>query len=90
MLDQPHLKRVKSVLAVVLAAGGGSRFAGSGHKLLAQRDGRTVVEHAVDAAREALGDVLVVTGAARQRVVYEANHDWSELLREIVGATTAG
>jgi carboxylate-amine ligase len=28
------------------------------------------------------------TGAARQRVVYEANHDWAELLKEIVGATT--
>lgn len=56
---------MKNVLAVVLAAGGGSRFAGSGHKLLAERDGRTVVEHAVDAAREALGEVLVVTGAAR-------------------------
>jgi CTP:molybdopterin cytidylyltransferase MocA len=62
---QPHEKPVKNVLAVVLAAGGGSRFAGSGHKLLAERDGRTVVEHAVDAAREALGEVLVVTGAAR-------------------------
>jgi CTP:molybdopterin cytidylyltransferase MocA len=55
----------QNVLAVVLAAGGGSRFAGSGHKLLAERDGRTVVEHAVDAAREALGEVLIVTGAAR-------------------------
>jgi molybdenum cofactor cytidylyltransferase len=63
--DQPHVKPVKNVLAVVLAAGGGSRFAGSGHKLLAQRDGRTVVEHAVDGARKALGEVLVVTGAAR-------------------------
>ena len=28
------------------------------------------------------------TGASRQRVVYEANHDWAELLREIVGATS--
>ena len=27
------------------------------------------------------------TGAQRQRVVYEANHDWTELLREIVEAT---
>ena len=27
------------------------------------------------------------TGAHRQRVVYEANHDWAELLREIVEAT---
>ena len=53
-----------NVLAVVLAAGGGTRFAGSVHKLLAERDGRTVVEHAIAAAHEALGDVLVVTGAA--------------------------
>jgi molybdenum cofactor cytidylyltransferase len=62
--DQVDVKPVRNVLAVVLAAGGGSRFAGTGHKLLAERDGRTVVEHAVAAAREALGDVLVVTGAA--------------------------
>jgi molybdenum cofactor cytidylyltransferase len=62
--DQVDVKPVRKVLAVVLAAGGGSRFAGTGHKLLAERDGRTVVEHAVAAAREALGDVLVVTGAA--------------------------
>jgi glutamate---cysteine ligase / carboxylate-amine ligase len=27
------------------------------------------------------------TGAHRQRVVYEANHDWTELLRDIVDAT---
>jgi len=27
------------------------------------------------------------TGAQRQRVVYEANHDWGELLRDIVEAT---
>jgi carboxylate-amine ligase len=27
------------------------------------------------------------TGASRQRVVYEANHDWTELLSEIVKAT---
>lgn len=50
-------------MAVVLAAGGGSRFAGPGHKLLAERDGRTVVEYAVAAAAEAVGNVLVVTGA---------------------------
>jgi len=61
--DQVGVKQVRNVLAVVLAAGGGSRFAGPGHKLLAERDGRSVVEHAVAAAREALGEVLVVTGA---------------------------
>ena len=63
MTDQVDVNQVRNVLAVVLAAGGGSRFAGPGHKLLAERDGRSVVEHAVAVAREALGDVLVVTGA---------------------------
>ena len=65
MTDQVDVKQVRNVLAVVLAAGGGSRFAGPGHKLLAERDGRSVVEHAVAAAREALGEVLVVTGAVQ-------------------------
>ena len=51
------------VLAVVLAAGGGSRFTGSTHKLLAERDGRAVVDYAVEAAVAGIGDVLVVTGA---------------------------
>jgi CTP:molybdopterin cytidylyltransferase MocA len=62
---QTKVKPVRNVLAVVLAAGGGSRFAGPGHKLLVSRDGRTVVEHAVEAAARALGDVLVVTGAVQ-------------------------
>jgi CTP:molybdopterin cytidylyltransferase MocA len=63
MTDQGDVKRVTNVLAVVLAAGGGTRFAGPGHKLLVPLDGRTVVEHAVAAAHTALGEVLVVTGA---------------------------
>ena len=65
MTDQGDVNHVRNVLAVVLAAGGGSRFAGTGHKLLAERDGRSVVEHAVAAAHAALGDVLVVAGAAQ-------------------------
>ena len=63
MTGHGHVRRFKNVLAVVLAAGGGTRFAGHGHKLLAQRDGRTVVDHAVAAAHTGLGEVLVVTGA---------------------------
>ena len=65
MTDQVDVKQVRNVLAVVLAAGGGSRFAGPGHKLLAEREGRSVVEHAVAVAGEALGEVLVVTGAVQ-------------------------
>jgi molybdenum cofactor cytidylyltransferase len=51
-------------VAVVLAAGGGSRFAGPTHKLLAPLDGSTVVDHAIGhAVRSAIGRVIVVTGA---------------------------
>jgi molybdenum cofactor cytidylyltransferase len=64
MVEQVAVRAVTNVLGVLLAAGGGSRFAGPGHKLLAERDGRSVVEHAVVSAHRALGDVLVVTGAA--------------------------
>ena len=55
----------RGTLIVLLAAGGGTRFAGPTHKLLAELgDGVTVagaaIEHAVAAD---LGDVLVVSGA---------------------------
>ncbi|MFW2334563.1 nucleotidyltransferase family protein [Ilumatobacter sp.] len=52
-------------LAVVLAAGGGSRFGGPHHKLLAPLNGervaQTAIRHALDAR---IGPVVVVTGAA--------------------------
>jgi CTP:molybdopterin cytidylyltransferase MocA len=84
--DQPRVEPLENVLAVVLAAGGGSRFTGAGHKLLAERGGRTVVEHAVAAAREALGAVLVVTGAVQMPDAVTAasgvrlihNPDWAD------------
>jgi CTP:molybdopterin cytidylyltransferase MocA len=51
--------------AVVLAAGGGSRYAGPTHKLLADLRGQPVVLWAVQAALGAsLDETLVVTGSA--------------------------
>ncbi len=52
------------VLAVVLAAGGGSRFVGTEHKLRTLVRGRAVIEWSVSAAAEAgLDATLIVTGA---------------------------
>jgi molybdenum cofactor cytidylyltransferase len=53
-----------TVAAVVLAAGGGSRFAGPVHKLLVTVGGRALVARAVGAAAAAgLDETVVVTGA---------------------------
>ena len=51
------------VAAVLLAAGGGSRFAGGTHKLLADLRGRPVLAHALEAAVASGLDVHVVAGA---------------------------
>ena len=64
----------RTTLIVLLAAGGGTRFAGPTHKLLADLGhGLTVagaaIEHAVAAD---LGDVLVVTGAVDLTEIAEA------------------
>jgi carboxylate-amine ligase len=61
-------------------------------KELARRLYDRLREHAQDlgAERELEGILDLIdrgTGAHRQRVVFEANHDWTELLREIVEAT---
>ena len=77
-------------IAVLLAAGGGSRFTGAGHKLDADLDGSSIAEHAVRAALDAdIGPVVVVTGAieptlpslvdevARGDVTLVANPDWA-------------
>ncbi len=77
-----------SVLAVVLAAGGGRRFAASGGvgpKLLAPVDGQALVGRAVRTALDAgIGPVLVVQGAVDLRallpdgVVVVDNAGWAE------------
>jgi carboxylate-amine ligase len=61
-------------------------------KDLARRLYDRMREHAQDLGSESeLEGILDLlergTGAERQRVVYEANHDWTELLAEIVAAT---
>ncbi len=58
------------IAGLVLAAGDGSRFAGGGSKLLAELDGRPLLDHAVRAqtAVSALERVIVVLGARADEV----------------------
>ncbi|MEX0847535.1 MAG: nucleotidyltransferase family protein [Ilumatobacteraceae bacterium] len=52
------------VVAVLLAAGAGTRFSGPTHKLLASLDGHPVAGHALDhVIASEVGPVVVVTGA---------------------------
>jgi molybdenum cofactor cytidylyltransferase len=78
-----------TVAAIVLAAGGGSRFTasgGEGHKLLAPYLGRTVVEWSIEAAAAAgLDATYVVRGAIDLPVpalgegaVFVRNDSWRE------------
>jgi carboxylate-amine ligase len=66
-----------------------------GAKELARRLYDRLREHSQDlgsaAELEAIQDILHHgNGAQRQRVVYEANHDYGEVIREIVEATISG
>lgn len=81
-------------VAAILAAGGGTRFVGPTHKLLAELAGRPVWEWALDAALDAgFADVLVVTGAvevhppAAVRSVH--NPDWRQGQGSSLGVAVA-
>lgn len=74
-----------TTVAVVLAAGAGTRFAGADHKLLADLGGHTVAARAIDAARRSkIGPVVVVTGAVdlavpkSDDVIVVPNPDWAD------------
>ncbi len=70
---------------VLLAAGGGSRFGGTHHKLLTSVAGKTVFEWALQSALEAdIGPVAVVWGsvelprhAPSEGVTYLHNEEWA-------------
>jgi CTP:molybdopterin cytidylyltransferase MocA len=86
-----------SAAAVVLAAGGGSRYTGATHKLLATFRGRPLVTWAVDAARGAgLDATIVVTGAVDLAAVLPddvtivENEHWADgLATSLAGGITA-
>lgn len=85
MPDAPATpSEIAPTVGVLLAAGGGSRFAGSTHKLLAPIGASTVFERALAAAVGAgLDHLIVVTGAAElpvggADVQLRHNASWAE------------
>ena len=73
---------LNTTCAVLLAAGGGSRFTGSSHKLVALLRGRPVYQWSLDAVASAdLAHVIVVTGSVDLElptwVIRAQNTDWA-------------
>ncbi|HCV36729.1 MAG TPA: hypothetical protein DF783_07350, partial [Acidimicrobiaceae bacterium] len=73
-----------STAAVILAAGGGTRWTGSGHKLLIDFRGRPLVTWSIEAADAAsLDELIVVAGAVDltsllpERATLLRNADWA-------------
>ena len=68
-------------MAVLLAAGGGTRFQGATHKLLAPLRGRPVYRWAIEHAAEVGLEVWVITGCADldpvEGVEFVHNDDWA-------------
>lgn len=80
--------------AVVLAAGGGTRFEGPTHKLLAAVRGKPLAAHAVEAAMAAaVGPVAVVVGAVDlavpEGVAVVRNERWADGLASSLRAAVA-
>ena len=70
--------RGTGIVAVVLAAGAGTRFEGAGHKLDAVIDDRTILDRAVGAALAAgIGPVVVVTAAQVATALPPRSSTWS-------------
>ena len=75
---------VKAVAVLLLAAGASTRFGSS--KQLAKVGGKTLLQHSIDTANEAIpGEVYVVLGANAERIAAEVsaaklivNHRWQE------------
>lgn len=66
--DPPSTLMVSGMLGILLAAGAGTRYSATAHKLRAALAGRTVLEWSLARAREAaIGPIVVVGGAVDLR-----------------------
>ena len=78
------MSTASKTIAVLLAAGAGTRFRGPGHKLDAPVDGRSILDRAVGTAlAAALGPVVVVTAGQirttlHPSVVHVVNDHWAD------------